>query len=94
MKLTIAPLASLLCTLAVADNCKPGINYCGHSLLKKGNYQAQIDQCLYDNNQNEPDYGHDDLFHCVGGSNGVIAFIQNCGNGCQEADTNQSDFCL
>ncbi|KIM92218.1 hypothetical protein PILCRDRAFT_115522 [Piloderma croceum F 1598] len=79
---------------ALADNCTPGLNYCGSSLLKKGNYQAQIDQALADAGVQEVDNGESALFACEGGSNGVIKFLQECTVGeCVDAGTGRSDYC-
>ncbi|ORY18299.1 hypothetical protein BCR34DRAFT_596242 [Clohesyomyces aquaticus] len=41
MKLTILALLSLT-TLSVAENCRPGIWYCGYNLLRRGNYMEDI----------------------------------------------------
>jgi len=58
-----------------------------------GKYSSQIDQCLADAGQPEADGGRDDLFHCVGGSNGVIRFRKYCSNGCRDNGAGVSDTC-
>src|SRR5438034_6448414 len=96
--MAIALISFLLCVMA--DNCTPGLFYCGSSLLREGeigqppshtfisylpiptanttsfsigNYQAQIDQALYDARQNL-DNSRNALFYCIGGANGLIRF--------------------
>ncbi|KAJ7182436.1 hypothetical protein C8R43DRAFT_1054372 [Mycena crocata] len=81
-------------TLALANNCTPGLTYCGSSLIKKGNYQAQIDQALADAGVREVDSGHSSLFHCEGGPNGVISYVASCDVGkCVDAGKGQDDHC-
>ncbi|KAI9854943.1 MAG: hypothetical protein M1813_000608 [Trichoglossum hirsutum] len=93
MKVTY--LVSVLAALSagtMAANCNPGYNYCGSSLLNKGSYQPQIDQCLYDNGQGIVDDGRKDLFFCAGGRNGVIKWLGRCTN-CVDGGTGNSDYC-
>lgn len=59
-----------------------------------GDYQAQIDQSLADAGQGNANNGRDDLFQCIGGDNGVIKFLQYCGNGCKDEGSGVSDRCL
>ncbi|KAJ8058578.1 hypothetical protein OCU04_012755 [Sclerotinia nivalis] len=82
-----------LTTNTLARNCTPGLNYCGRTLLSIGKYQPQIDQSLADAGVGEADGGADDLFHCVGGSNGVISFLKYCVNGCKDEGSGVSDVC-
>ncbi|KAJ6585994.1 hypothetical protein B0H19DRAFT_1060168 [Mycena capillaripes] len=84
----------VLVTGTAARNCTPGLNYCGRTLLEIGKYQPQIDQALADAGQGEADGGADDLFSCVGGSNGVISFIQFCNNGCKTEPTSDGAIIL
>ncbi|KAJ7613086.1 hypothetical protein FB45DRAFT_1036615 [Roridomyces roridus] len=80
---------------AFADNCNVPLLYCGHSLLAKGNYQPQIDQCLFDNNHLTLDNGQSVLFGCIGGPNGVIQFLQDCGlNRCRDNGNGKNDTCF
>ncbi|ETS86354.1 hypothetical protein PFICI_00182 [Pestalotiopsis fici W106-1] len=83
----------LLAGSVAARNCKEGLDYCGRTLLDIGKYQPQIDQSLADAHQAEVDGGKHDLFHCLGGSNGVIAFKKHCGNGCTDGGSNKNDYC-
>ncbi|KAJ6477969.1 hypothetical protein DFH09DRAFT_951921, partial [Mycena vulgaris] len=82
-----------LATGAIARNCTPNLDYCGRTLLEIGKYQPQIDQALADAGQGEANGGSDDLFHCIGGDNGVIGFIKFCSNGCRTNPTGVSDTC-
>ncbi|KAJ6586075.1 hypothetical protein B0H19DRAFT_925702 [Mycena capillaripes] len=88
--MAIASLASL----TLADNCTPGLTYCGSSLIKKGNYQAQIDQALFSAGVVEVDSGHSALFFCEGGSGGVISYRKSCAVGkCVDAGKGKDDHC-
>ncbi|KAJ7669608.1 hypothetical protein B0H17DRAFT_877044, partial [Mycena rosella] len=73
----------ILATGVFARDCTAGLNYCGRTLLDIGHYQTQIDLALFDANQGEANGGSDDLFHCVGGDDGIILFLRFCVNGCQ-----------
>ncbi|KAJ7892654.1 hypothetical protein B0H13DRAFT_2665636 [Mycena leptocephala] len=93
MKSTTFAALLVLATGAIARNCTPNLDYCGRTLLEIGNYQAQIDQALHDAGVGEADGGADDLFHCVGGANGVITFLGFCANGCHTNPIGVSDVC-
>ncbi|OBT72001.1 hypothetical protein VF21_08589 [Pseudogymnoascus sp. 05NY08] len=94
MKFTlVATVLAMFATSAIADNCTPGLNYCGKTLMAVGKYQAQIDQAVYDRGQQLLNNGLGDLFHCVGGDNGVIQWISHCCNGCVDAGRGHSDYC-
>ncbi|KAJ7892657.1 hypothetical protein B0H13DRAFT_2528896 [Mycena leptocephala] len=93
MKSTTFAALLVLATGAIARNCTPNLDYCGRTLLDIGNYQPQIDQALHDAGVGEADGGADDLFHCVGGANGVIIFLGFCANGCRTNPTGVSDEC-
>ncbi|KAF9065160.1 hypothetical protein BDP27DRAFT_1298418 [Rhodocollybia butyracea] len=81
--------------VALADNCNVGLIYCGSSLLGKGNYQPQIDQCIFDNHQSTQDNGASTLFQCAGGPNGVIQYLVNCGIGhCHDGGSGKNDTCV
>lgn len=60
-----------------------------------GNYQGQIDQNVYDRltTLEAIDDGSDTLFSCAGGRSGVIIFIVDCANGCQDNGAGISDQC-
>ncbi|KAF2241779.1 hypothetical protein BU26DRAFT_440228, partial [Trematosphaeria pertusa] len=61
--------------LAVADNCKTSLHYCGYNLLHKGNYYSQIAEALREQGQPVDDaHINNGLFYCSGGSNGDIDF--------------------
>ncbi|KAF8164266.1 hypothetical protein K438DRAFT_1417842, partial [Mycena galopus ATCC 62051] len=77
----------------IARNCTPNLDYCGRDLLGIGKYQPQIDQALHDAGAGEANGGADDLFHCVGGANGVITFLKYCDNGCRTNGKGVSDVC-
>ncbi|KAH7394806.1 hypothetical protein BKA66DRAFT_567195 [Pyrenochaeta sp. MPI-SDFR-AT-0127] len=88
----ITPIIAMLATGVIAANCKKGLNYCGSSLLKKGDYQEQIDQALAV--AGHPSWnGNNVLFSCLGGSSGSIKFIKGCGGGCKDNGENKSDTC-
>ncbi|KFY77063.1 hypothetical protein V499_03468 [Pseudogymnoascus sp. VKM F-103] len=89
----LAAALAVFATGAIADNCKPGLFYCGSTLVSKGKYQAQIDQAIHDAGQQEIDNGKDDLFYCVGGNQGVIDWQKRCAGGCIDAGTDKSDHC-
>ncbi|KAF3017070.1 hypothetical protein E8E14_006212 [Neopestalotiopsis sp. 37M] len=78
----------------MARNCTPGLNYCGSTLLDIGDYQPQIDQALADAGEGNDNHARDYLFHCAGGDNGVIEFLQRCEHGCKDAGGGVSDRCL
>ncbi|KAL1870364.1 hypothetical protein Plec18167_007498 [Paecilomyces lecythidis] len=96
VKLSVLSFAvvAVITPLAVANNCKTGLNYCGYNLLNIGNYGPQVNQAL--EAANEPtDNGHirESLFHCNGGENGDITFLTYCGNGCTDGGSGRSDYC-
>ncbi|GAW22600.1 hypothetical protein ANO14919_121420 [Xylariales sp. No.14919] len=78
---------------AVADSCNNGGEYCGQSLLNKGNYYDHIVQVLQASGQ-PTDNTHvvNSLFHC--GSGGEIFFQSFCGNGCAGVGSLEDDTCL
>lgn len=65
-----------------------------HVFLVKGHYQSQIDQAISDAGVPELDNGHESLFHCIGGDNGVISYLGDCPNGCHDAGHGNSDYCV
>ncbi|KAI9779632.1 MAG: hypothetical protein M1839_007297 [Geoglossum umbratile] len=95
MKLTSLLLAlTALSVRAMARNCIPWLTYCGTTLLEIGdNYQPQIDQCLFDNEQPLINDGKQDLFMCMGGRNGVLKWIGHCQNSCVDGGQGDSDHC-
>ncbi|OHF01559.1 hypothetical protein CORC01_03049 [Colletotrichum orchidophilum] len=80
--------------LIAADNCNAPLDYCGSSLLKKGNYRDQILQALLVSGQST-DYNHINysLFNCLGGEGGAIKFITFCGGSCKDNGQGKSDKC-
>jgi hypothetical protein len=80
-------------TLLEIGMCRVLLLWTRRTHLRIGNYQAQIDQALHDAGVGEADGGADDLFHCVGGANGVIAFLGFCANGCRTNPIGVSDVC-
>ncbi|KAF8214075.1 hypothetical protein K438DRAFT_1802825 [Mycena galopus ATCC 62051] len=96
MKLILlSSILALAVGMTAADNCNVPLRYCGHSLIAKGNYQPQIDQCLFDNNHATFDNGQSVLYGCIGGTNGVIQFLQDCGTGrCMDNGNGKNDTCF
>ncbi|KZP21001.1 hypothetical protein FIBSPDRAFT_826391 [Athelia psychrophila] len=94
MKSTViaAAVALLFASCVVARNCTPGLNYCGQTLVNIGRYQQQINQALSDADQTKINNGLGDLFHCVGGNNGDINWVQHCGK-CTDGGAGSSDYC-
>ncbi|KFZ04216.1 hypothetical protein V502_10319 [Pseudogymnoascus sp. VKM F-4520 (FW-2644)] len=94
----IATVLAVFATSAIADNCTPGLNYCGKTLMAVsspflGKYQPQIDQAVYDAGRQLLNNGYGDLFYCVGGNNGVIQWKAFCSKGCVDAGRGDSDYC-
>ncbi|KFY21536.1 hypothetical protein V493_07329 [Pseudogymnoascus sp. VKM F-4281 (FW-2241)] len=89
----IATVLAVLATGAIAENCTPGLNYCGKTLLAVGKYQPQIDQAVYGAGKQLLNYGKGDLFYCVGGDNGVIRWKAHCGKGCVDGGRGDNDYC-
>ncbi|KIM92728.1 hypothetical protein OIDMADRAFT_21671 [Oidiodendron maius Zn] len=90
---TIAAALAVLSTSVVADNCIGGLSYCSSSLLKKGNYAAQINQALILAHQTNPEDADKALFFCEGGSNGNIVFTTPCAHGCLDGGAGNTDYC-
>ncbi|KAF2839717.1 hypothetical protein M501DRAFT_1030919 [Patellaria atrata CBS 101060] len=100
MKFSTVAIVLSTSAVALADNCRTGLNYCSQTLMNKGNYQAQLDQAAFDYNkswmqydQAQPGGGQGLLFTCRGGRNGLIEFVRNCPNGCIDAGDWTSDYC-
>ncbi|KAH6673854.1 hypothetical protein B0J14DRAFT_667452 [Halenospora varia] len=83
-------LLTMLVTSVVANNCKQGINYCGSTLLRVGNYQWDINRICMDH-QIAPAAGNNVLFSC--GANGGIDLVQNCIKGCIDGGRGNNDYC-
>ncbi|KAL0933710.1 uncharacterized protein CTRU02_210509 [Colletotrichum truncatum] len=95
LKSTLVSIALLaVAPLVAADNCTPGLRYCGSTLLKKGKYTDQINQALMVAGQ-ATDYNHIQysLFDCLGGSSGAIKYITWCGGSCKDNGSGKSDAC-
>ncbi|KAH6995007.1 hypothetical protein EDB80DRAFT_155551 [Ilyonectria destructans] len=90
--LSIAILAVIV-PLAMADNCRTGVIYCGSTLQRRGNYYQQIHDALEESGQ-VADEAHvnDSLFYCSGGSNGDIVYQTYC-DGCQDGGDGNNDYC-
>ena len=76
-----------------ADNCKVGLNYCGSTLLKIGNYRGQIQQAFIASGMSWRTDPDDWIFQCIGGPEGLIKVAQDCPTGCVDRGENQSDTC-
>lgn len=92
-------IAIQTCIIVDVPSIKLVENACQGSTLQiltfwiLGDYQPQIDQCLYDNGVGNAGAGEDDLFGCYGGPNGVVEYVQHCDHGCVEAAHGVSDYC-
>ncbi|KAH8770962.1 hypothetical protein F5883DRAFT_642916 [Diaporthe sp. PMI_573] len=95
MKLTSIAAAVLAGAnvLVLAKSCKEGGDYCGQSLLNRGNYRDHIVETLRAIGQ-PTDEAHiiSSLFDCLGG--GDIRFRQYCGSGCGGVGNDDPDYCL
>ncbi|EQK99676.1 hypothetical protein G6O67_007916 [Ophiocordyceps sinensis] len=95
IKFAAIPLAIVagIVPLVAADNCTPGLDYCGQGLLSKGNYADQIRGALQAAGQpTDDDHVRRALFHCDGGAQGAIHFITVCGT-CKDGGGGRNDFC-
>ncbi|PPQ83531.1 hypothetical protein CVT26_004299 [Gymnopilus dilepis] len=94
-----AILFAAIASVVKADNCTPGLVYCGHSLISKGNYRAQLDQVYQDVKgitvtSTDGDVWNGDLFSCDGGRSGTVTWLQSCANGvCDDNGNGKSDTC-
>jgi hypothetical protein len=111
---TAVLISALFATAVSSRNCKPGLFYCGSTLISigkrnknqsgslniyvltdqsrcTGNYGGQIDQAMYAAGKPFVDASKT-LFYCVGGDNGVIAYVNTCGV-CQDNGADRSDKC-
>ncbi|KAJ7261163.1 hypothetical protein C8J57DRAFT_969499, partial [Mycena rebaudengoi] len=80
--------------IVVAKNCTPGLQYCGRTrLLRIGeNYIEQMDAAVK-KARIDPNHVLDTLYYCVGGTNGDIRVINDCGaDACIDGGEN-SDRC-
>ena len=94
MKITsIAAFALAVAMGAEADNCKKGLNYCGSSLLKKGDYRGQIQQAFIAAGKDAKTEPRDWRFHCIGGKEGLIKVLNYCTRGCKDNGSDVSDTC-
>ncbi|TFK32964.1 hypothetical protein BDQ12DRAFT_728173 [Crucibulum laeve] len=94
MRFSIISLAVLgIFTSSVfAANCNKGLDYCGSSLISKGNYAHQILQLFYDIGEKNESYD-DVLFTCEGTSAGWIKFVKRCPRSCINGGAGKNDFC-
>ncbi|XWW98458.1 hypothetical protein V2A60_006458 [Cordyceps javanica] len=92
---TLVTLAAVMLTgFATAKDCTPGLNYCGHTLYAKGNYDFIIQQCLADNGvADDSSTRNQALFRCRGDPYGYVQYLEYCGRGCVDAGTGQNDYC-
>ena len=89
-------IAILVLTAALgaeADNCQAGLKYCGHTLLRKGDYRGQIQQSFAAIGRDPFTKPDDWLFDCLGGSEGLIKVIGRCERGCIDKGAGKSDVC-
>ncbi|KIJ48763.1 hypothetical protein M422DRAFT_45185 [Sphaerobolus stellatus SS14] len=92
-----ALLPLIFASTTVARDCTKGLNYCGSILADIGDaYTDQTRQHLYD--VGDPNYANinQKLFHCVGGTGGIIEFIEDCSASrrtCHNGGSGQNDFC-
>ncbi|KAF7364923.1 Maltose permease [Mycena venus] len=94
MKFTAIIIALASATYTMAGNCDRGLSYCGRSLLHVGKYAPQTEEAVQKAGTN-PAHMLDTLFYCVGGKNGDIEVIKDCGSGrCADSGPGKSDICL
>lgn len=110
----VATLLAAFATSAAASNCKPGLDYCGSTLLgigtpflslspvhlspfehqltatPLGNYAGQVDAATKAAKASSNVNAH--LFSCIGGPDGAIQLIQQCGT-CIDSGKGNSDVC-
>ncbi|KAH9988516.1 hypothetical protein F4779DRAFT_272948 [Xylariaceae sp. FL0662B] len=86
-----APL--LFASAIIARNCDKNKLYCGRTLLDIGHYQSQIDDAIEKAGQTVKNNGRDDLFRCLGGSDGDIIWKEYCDHGCHDAGHGNNDYC-
>ncbi|KAK2599061.1 hypothetical protein QQS21_005467 [Conoideocrella luteorostrata] len=78
-----------------AANCKEGLQYCGTSLLQRGNYVNDISEALFGSDfesDNEAPSYEKLLFSCPG-PNGEISLTAFCVHGCENKGQNRNDTC-
>ncbi|KAG6001976.1 hypothetical protein E4U21_003589 [Claviceps maximensis] len=93
VKITSILMAALaaIAPVAEAGDCTTGLNYCGHTLLRYGDYKQRINDELgyspgwWDSSDTNA------LFQCVGG--GQIKLIQKCPL-CMDNGGGKNDYCL
>ncbi|KAK9445152.1 hypothetical protein VB005_00259 [Metarhizium brunneum] len=69
---SLAVIACLVPSIS-GDNCKPGLSYCGSTLLQIGNYSDQVDAALKAQSLNtSAQVTANTLFDCIGGPSGDI----------------------
>ncbi|KAH6884474.1 hypothetical protein B0T10DRAFT_564508 [Thelonectria olida] len=86
---------ALIGPFATADNCKKGLEYCGSTLMTKGNYRDQINDALEGNSLSSTNNTvvMNTLFTCLGGDNGDIEVIEFCQQGCTDGGSGKNDYC-
>ncbi|KAJ7261113.1 hypothetical protein C8J57DRAFT_1719866 [Mycena rebaudengoi] len=93
MKFTAILVALGSASFVVAKNCTPGLQYCGRTLLCIGNYIEQMDAAVK-KAKIDPNHVLDTLYYRVGGTNGDIRVIKDCGAGaCIDGGEGNSDRC-
>ncbi|KAF2800817.1 hypothetical protein K505DRAFT_216863, partial [Melanomma pulvis-pyrius CBS 109.77] len=81
---------------AIADNCFAPWNWCGWSLIKKGNYKGYIKKALQDKGKPTDDWTiNNSIFRCVGNLLGDAEFLAVCSHGCAYGGKRESnDYCV
>ncbi|KXG53402.1 uncharacterized protein PGRI_004520 [Penicillium griseofulvum] len=96
VKFALASIALMAVSLpfSLADNCTPGIRYCGYNLLAKGDYLEQITEALSGANQpTDSQHVRQSFFVCTGGPGGEISFQRYCDNTCHDGGSGKNDWC-
>ncbi|KAF2463783.1 uncharacterized protein BDR25DRAFT_244822 [Lindgomyces ingoldianus] len=98
MKFTVASLAIAIASfanLAVADNCTPGVRYCGFNLLQKGDYHRTIEiELIAMGEPTTEDSINNSLFLCRTRNDGAIYFMRHCNNSvCNDGGPGNNDYC-
>jgi hypothetical protein len=88
---------ALMADITAASNCKPGLNYCGKTLKKIGDYRDLLANVHYVLGAPWISEGDQALYECVRGapwaSYGVVRYIGQCPRTCIAGGSNEDDFC-
>ncbi|ORY12637.1 hypothetical protein BCR34DRAFT_600522 [Clohesyomyces aquaticus] len=96
MKFTLVAILAAA-SFAVAENCQPGLSYCGYNLLRRGNYRQDMEAELEKRTRNmgyTERYVQQSVFYCKDSAGG-IEYSMYCGdnNNCKDGGANKNDAC-